>query len=149
MMVGDELFRQNSGSESEKIIVDAGRGKPRAPEGPGGKTGFNQINDRMVRVSKGASLFGDANLEGNRIARNRSLADLKAELETASEMTPVGWNLKPWKPSTLSRHLLVRVQDAGSSVENVLQVTKSISERVAVLCGEVKQIDSDEESLDV
>ncbi len=148
-MTGDELFRQNSGSESEKIVVDSVQGQPRASEEPRGKTGFNHINDRMVRVSKGSSLFGDTNLAGNRIARNRSSADLKAELEAASEMTPVGWNLKPWKPSTLSRQLLVRVQDAESSVENVLQVTKNISERVAVLCGEVKQIDSDEESLDV
>lgn len=147
-MAGDELFRRNSDSESEKIVVEPLPGHPDSTLVSRGKVGVDHIYDRMVRVSKGDGLFRDTNLgEGNR-ARKRNSADLKAELEAVSALTVVSWNLKPWKPSTLSRDLLVRIQDAESSVENVLQVTRNVSERAAALCGELKQIDSDEESLD-
>ena len=148
-MASDELFRQNSGNESEKIVVDPLPGQPALSKGSREKTAVDHIYDRMVRVSKGDNVFGEANLANGSDARKRSLADLKAELAAVSAMTIVSWNLKPWRPSTLSRDLLVRIQDSGSSVEKALQEAKNVSERVAVLCGDANQINADEESLDV
>ena len=148
-MASDELFRQNSGNESEKIVVDPLSGHSELPKGSRNMTAVDHIRDRLVRVSKGDNAFGEANLAKSRSARKRTSADLKAELAAVSALTIVSWNLKPWRPSTLSRDLLVRIQDSGSSVEKALQAAKNVSERVAVLCGEVNQVNADEESLDI
>ena len=110
-MASDELFRQNSGNDSEKIVVDPLPGHPSVLKGPREKTAVDHIYDRMVRVSKGDHVFGETNLAKGYGAHERSPADLKAELATVSAMTFVSWNLKPWRPSTLSRDLLVRRQD--------------------------------------
>lgn len=145
-MASDELFRQNSGDESEKIVVDTLSEHSPALKEPREKTAVDHIYDRMVRVSKGDHVFGETNLAKGSVAHQRSSADLKAELAAVSAMTFVSWNLKPWRPSTLSRELLVRIQDSGSSVEKELQAANNVSELVAVLCGEVNQLDADEES---
>ena len=145
-MASDELFRQNSGDESEKIVVDTLSGHSPALKEPREKTAVDHIYDRMVRVSKGDHVFGETNFAKGSVAHQRSSADLKAELAAVSAMTFVSWNLKPWRPSTLSRELLVRIQDSGSSVEKELQAANNVSELVAVLCGEVNQLDADEES---
>jgi hypothetical protein len=73
---------------------------------------------------------------------------LKAELQAVAELTPVSWNLKPWKPGSLSRDLQIRIQDAESAVEKMQVTIDALSEQVAVLCGEVELTDSDDESED-
>jgi hypothetical protein len=96
-----------------------------------------------VRVSHQDVSRQDPQLAGQ---RTRTTADLKAELEAISELTPVGWNLKPWKPRSLSREIQVRIQDAESAVEKVHGTIETLSERVAVLCGEVDLTDTDDET---
>jgi hypothetical protein len=80
--------------------------------------------------------------------RQRTSADLKAELDAIAKLTPVNWNLKPWKPGSLSRDLQIRIQDAESAVEKMQVTIDALSEQVAVLCGEVELTDSDDESED-
>lgn len=143
-MSGDELFRQDSGGHTERAVVDQ---KP-LPGHPSSKKGgpsfdVDHLKDRKVRVSHQDVSREDPQLAGQ---RTRTTADLKAELEAISELTPVGWNLKPWKPRSLSREIQVRIQDAESAVEKVHGTTETLSERVAVLCGEVDLTETDDET---
>ncbi len=143
-MSGDELFRQDNGGDTERAVVDQ---KP-LPNHPSSKKGgpnfdVDHLKDRQVRVSNQNLSRQDSQPAGQ---RTRTTADLKAELEAISELTPIGWNLKPWKPRSLSREIQVRIQDAESAVEKVHGTIETLSERVAVLCGEVDLTDSDDET---
>ena len=143
-MSGDELFRQASGDHGERAVVDE---KP-LPDHPSSKKGgpsfeVDHLRDRNVKVSRQDMSRQDPQLAGQ---RTRTTADLKAELEAISELTPVGWNLKPWKPRSLSREIQVRIQDAESAVEKIHGTIETLSERVSVLCGEVDLTDSDDET---
>jgi hypothetical protein len=46
----------------------------------------------------------------------------------------------------LSREIQVRIQDAESAVEKVHGTIETLSERVAVLCGEVDLTETDDET---
>ena len=139
-MSGDELFRQDSGGHKERAVVDQKplAGHPSSKKG-GPSFDVDHLKDRNVRVS-----HQDVSRQAGQ--RTRTTADLKAELEAISELTPVGWNLKPWKPRSLSREIQVRIQDAESAVEKVHGTIETLSERVAVLCGEVDLTETDDET---
>lgn len=142
-MSGDELFRQDNGGQSETAVVGNGpssKHQSSRKRGPSG--GVDQYNDRLVRVTDDATL-GTAHLSGQ---RQRTSKDLKAELQAVAELIPVSWNLKPWKPGSLSRDLQIRIQDAESAVEKMQTMIDGLSEQVAVLCGEVDLTDSDDDS---
>ncbi len=142
-MSGDELFRQDSGDQSETAVVGNGpssKHQPSRTRGP--SVGVDQYNDRFVRVTDDSTL-GTAQLDGQ---RRRTSKDLKAELQAVAELTPVNWSLKPWKPGSLSRDLQIRIQDAESAVEKMQTMIDGLSEQVAVLCGEVDLADSDDDS---
>ena len=104
---------------------------------------MDHLRDRNVKASHQDVSRQDPQLAGQ---RTRTTADLKAELEAISELTPVGWNLKPWKPRSLSREIQVRIQDAEAAVTKVHGTIETLSERVSVLCGEVDLTDSDDET---
>jgi hypothetical protein len=145
MMSGDELFRQDNGGQPERAVVDkrsSSKHQPSRTRGP--SIEVDHYKDRLVRVTDN-SILGDAHLSGQ---RRRTSADLKAELDAVAELTPVSWNLKPWKPGSLSRDLQIRIQDAESAVEKMQVTIDALSEQVAVLCGEVELTDSDDESAD-
>jgi hypothetical protein len=145
MMSGDELFRQDNGGRSEAAVVDdRSSSKHRSSREKGPSIEVDHYKDRLVRVTDHSTL-GYAHLSGQ---RQRTSADLKAELEAVAELTPVSWNLKPWKPGSLSRDLQIRIQDAESAVEKMQVTIDALSEQVAVLCGEVELTDSDDESED-
>ena len=143
-MSDDELFRQDSGGHTERAVVD----QKRLPAHPSSKKGgpsfdVDHLEDRNVKVSPQNVSLQDPQLAGQ---RTRSTADLKAELEAISELTPVSWNLKPWKPRSLSRESQVRIQDAESAVTKVHGTIETLSERVAVLCGVVDLTETDDET---
>ena len=143
-MSDDELFRQDSGGHTERAVVD----KKRLPDHPSSKKGgpsfeVDHLKGRNVKVSHQNLSRQDPQLAGQ---QKRTTADLKAELEAISELTPVGWNLKPWKPRALSREIQVRIQDAESAIEKVHGTIETLSERVAVLGGRVDLTDSDDET---
>jgi hypothetical protein len=143
-MSGDELFRQDSGGHTERAVVDQKplAGHPLSKKG-GPSFDVDHLKDRNVKASHQSVSRQDPQLAGQ---RTRTTADLKAELEAISELIPVGWNLKPWKPRSLSREIQVRIQDAESAVEKVHGTIETLSERVAVLCGEVDLTDTDDET---
>lgn len=142
-MSGDELFRQDNGGQSETAVVGNGpSSKHQSSRTRGPSIGVDQYNDRLVRVTDDLTL-GTAHLGGQ---RQRTLKDLKAELQAVAELTPVSWSLKPWKPGSLSRDLQIRIQDAESAVEKMQTMIDGLSEQVAVLCGEVDLTDSDDDS---
>ena len=142
-MSGDELFRQDSGDQSETAVVGNGpSSKHQSSRTRGPSVGVDQYNDRFVRVTDDSTL-GTAQLGGQ---RRRTSKDLKAELQAVAELTPVSWSLKPWKPGSLSRDLQIRIQDAESAVEKMQTMIDGLSEQVAVLCGEVDLADSDDDS---
>jgi hypothetical protein len=143
MMSGDELFRQDNGGQSETAVVSNGpSSKHQSSRTRGTSVGVDQYNDRLVRVTDDATL-GTAHLSGQ---RQRTSKDLKAELQAVAELIPVSWNLKPWKPGSLSRDLQIRIQDAEFAVEKMQTMIDGLSEQVAVLCGEVDLTDSDDDS---
>ena len=142
-MSDDELFRQDSGGHTERAVVDQKlRDHPSSKKG-GPSFDVDHLKDRHVKVSHQNVSLQDPQLAGQ---RTRSTSDLKAELEAISELTPVGWNLKPWKPRSLSREIQVRIQDAESAVTKVHGTIETLSERVAVLCGEVDLTETDDET---
>ncbi len=142
-MIGDELFRQDSGDQSETAVVGNGpSSKQKSSRTRGPSVGVDQYNDRLVRLMDDSTL-GTAHLGGQ---RQRTSKDLKAELQAVAELTPVSWSLKPWKPGSLSRDLQIRIQDAESAVEKMQTTIDGLSEQVAVLCGEVNLADSDDDS---
>jgi hypothetical protein len=142
-MSGDELFRQDSGDQSETAVVGNGPSSKHLPSRTRGPSvGVDQYNDRFVRVTDDSTL-GTAQLDGQ---RRRTSKDLKAELQAVAELTPLNWSLKPWKPGSLSRDLQIRIQDAESAVEKMQTMIDGLSEQVAVLCGEVDLADSDDDS---
>ena len=142
-MCGDELFRQDSGDQSETAVVGNGQSSNhQSSRTRGPSVGVDQYNDRFVRETDDSTL-GTAQLDGQ---RRRTSKDLKAELQAAAELTPVGWRLKPWKPGSLSRDIQIRIQDAESAVEKMQTMIDGLSEQVAVLCGEIDLADSDDDS---
>ena len=145
-MSDDELFRQDSGGHKERAVVD----QKLLPDHPSSKKGgssfdVDHLKDRNVKVSHQNASLQDPQLAGQ---RTRSTSDLKAELEAISELTPVGWNLKPWKPRSLSREIQVRIQDAEAAVTRVHGTIETLSERVSVLCEEVDLTTSDDETIE-
>ena len=145
-MSDDELFRQDSGGHKERAVVD----QKLLPDHPSSKKGgssfdVDHLKDRNVKVSHQNVSLQDPQLAGQ---RTRSTSDLKAELEAISELTPVGWNLKPWKPRSLSREIQVRIQDAEAAVTRVHGTIETLSERVSVLCEEVNLTTSDDETIE-
>lgn len=145
-MSDDELFRQDSGGHKERAVVD----QKLLPDHPSSKKGgssfdVDHLKDRNVKVSHQNVSLQDPQLAGQ---RTRSTSDLKAELEAISELTPVGWNLKPWKPRSLSREIQVRIQDAEAAVTRVHGTIETLSERVSVLCEEVDLTTSDDETIE-
>ena len=145
-MSDDELFRQDSGGHKERAVVD----QKLLPDHPSSKKGgpsfdVDHLKDRNVKVSHQNVSLQDPQLAGQRM---RSTSDLKAELEAISELTPVGWNLKPWKPRSLSREIQVRIQDAEAAVTRVHGTIETLSERVSVLCEEVDSTTSDDETIE-
>ncbi len=145
-MSDDELFRQDSGGHKERAVVD----QKLLPDHPSSKKGgssfdVDHLKDRNVKVSHQNVSLQDPQLAGQRM---RSTSDLKAELEAISELTPVGWNLKPWKPRSLSREIQVRIQDAEAAVTRVHGTIETLSERVSVLCEEVDLTTSDDETIE-
>ena len=142
-MSDDELFRQDSGGHTERAVVDQKlRDHPSSKKG-GPSFDVDHLKDRHVKVSHQNVSLQDPQLAGQRA---RSSADLKAELEAISELAPVGWNLRPWKPRSLSREIQVRIQDAEAAVTRVHGTIETLSERVSVLCGEVDLTHSDDET---
>ncbi|MDC0882839.1 hypothetical protein OAP65_01995 [Litorivicinus sp.] len=142
-MSDDELFRQDSGGHTERAVVDQKlRDHPSSKKG-GPSFDVDHLKDRHVKVSHQNVSLQDPQLAGQ---RTRSTADLKAELEAISELAPVGWNLRPWKPRSLSREIQVRIQDAEAAVTRVHGTIETLSERVSVLCGEVDLTHSDDET---
>ena len=142
-MSGDELFRQDNGDQSETAVVGNGpSSKRQSLRTRGPSVGVDQYNDRFVRITDDSTL-GTAHLGGQ---RRRTAKDLKAELQAVAELTPVSWGLKPWKPGSLSRDLQIRIQEAESAVEKMKTMIDSLSEQVAVLCGELDLADSDDDS---
>ncbi|MDB3998257.1 hypothetical protein N9448_01425 [Litorivicinus sp.] len=142
-MSDDELFRQDSGGHTERAVVDQKlRDHPSSKKG-GPSFDVDHLKDRHVKVSHQNVSLQDPQLAGQ---RTRSKADLKAELEAISELAPVGWNLRPWKPRSLSREIQVRIQDAEAAVTRVHGTIETLSERVSVLCGEVDLTHSDDET---
>lgn len=138
-MSGDELFRQDSGGHTERAVVDQKSLPDHLLVKKGGPNfEVDHLKDRLVKVNN-----QDSQLAGQ---RSRTIADLKAELEQISELTPVSWGLKPWKPRSLSREIQARIKDAESAVTKVHGTIETLSERVAVLCGEVNLTDSDDET---
>ena len=145
-MSDDELFRQDSGGHKERAVVD----QKLLPDHPSSKKSgpsfdVDHLKDRNVKVSHQNVSLQDPQLAGQ---RTRSTSDLKAELEAISELTPVGWNLKPWKPRSLSREIQVRIQDAEAAVTRVHGTIETLSERVSVLCEEVDLTTSDDETIE-
>ena len=142
-MSDDELFRQDSGGHTERAVVDQKlRDHPSSKKG-GPSFDVDHLKDRHVKVSHQNVSLQDPQLAGQ---RTRSMSDLKAELEAISELTPVGWNLKRWKPRSLSREIQVRIQDAEAAVTRVHGTIETLSERVSVLCGDVDLTHSDDET---
>lgn len=145
MMSGDELFRQDNGGRPETAFVsDRSLSSQKSSRTKGPIVGVDHYKDRLDRVTDNPNLES-AHLSGQ---RQRTSADLKAELDAIAKLTPVNWNLKPWKPGSLSRDLLIRIQDAESAAEKTQSTINALSEQVAVLCGEVELADSDDESED-
>jgi hypothetical protein len=143
-MIDDELFRQDNGEHKERAVVSNKQLPGRASSKEGGPIlEVDHLKDRKVKVSDQNWSRQDPRLVGQ---RKRSTADLHAELEAISALTFVGWNLKPWKARSLSRETQIRIQDAESAVEKVHGIIETLSERVAVLCGEADLTNSDDET---
>ena len=69
---------------------------------------------------------------------------IEAELKEIANLTPLSWELPPWRPKQLSRRLLSRLADAGIKADQLVTNIEGRGREVAFLVGEPISSDEDE-----
>ena len=77
------------------------------------------------------------------VSKTRSQS-IEEELKDIVNLTPISWELPPWKPKQLSRQLLSRVADASIKADQLITNVEGRGREVAFLVGE--PIPSDDEN---
>ncbi|MDB4022123.1 hypothetical protein OAC78_01865 [Litorivicinus sp.] len=143
MMADDELFRQGQQGPDTADVQDgdaANKGSPLdlIPGAP-----VDTFNDRFGSIESGKDRFSLIKLQ-NRSTGGRTSAHLKADIDEVAALTKMSWELKPWRPTTLSRALLTRMSNAEVMLKTVATAVDESSRQVAVLYDELDDPSSDE-----
>ena len=142
-MADDELFRPGKDGPDSASVQDGGAVNKGSSQDSGPGTLVETFNDRFGSIEAGRDRLSHSYLQ-NRSTGGRTSAHLKSDVDEVAALTKMSWELKPWRPTTLSRALLTRMANAEVMLKTVATAVDESSQQVASLYDELDDPSSDE-----